>query len=82
LATNRQGEQKGRADIPSDGGHSHGGRTAGFATYVPGEINYDRGGGHQDQFEIQLKISPDGTHNHGGETRPPYFGLIKLIRIK
>ncbi len=49
---------------------------------IPGEINYDRGPGHQDQYEIQLKISPQPDHNHGGENRPPYFGLIKLIRIK
>ncbi len=78
----RLGEKGGRADIPSDGQHAHGGVTGGFGGYVKGEINYDRGPGHVDQYEIQLKISPDGAHNHGGENHPPYFGLIKLIRIK
>jgi hypothetical protein len=78
----RLGEKGGRTDIPADGAHAHGGVTAGFGGYQPGEINYDRGPGKQDQFEMRFKIASDGTHAHGGENRPPYYGLIKLIRIK
>ena len=68
--------------IPSDGGHDHGGVTAGFGNYQWGQINYDRGPGRNDQFEINLKIAQVAAHNHGGENRPPYYGLVKLIRIK
>jgi hypothetical protein len=75
-------ETGGVKGIPMDGGHNHGGVTAGFAGYQTGEINYDRQRGHVDQFEIALKIAPADAHNHGGENRPPYYGLIKLIRLK
>ncbi len=82
VTAGRLGEKGGRADIPPDGAHDHGGVTAGFGGYQPGEINYDRGPGRQDQFEMKFKIAGVGNHAHGGENRPPYFGLIKLIRVK
>lgn len=75
----RQGETGGSAQIPAAGGHAHG---INFNGYAGGEINYDRGRGHVDQFQMQYAAAPAGSHDHSGENRPPFFGLIKLIRVK
>jgi hypothetical protein len=75
----RQGETGGNAQIPPGGGHGHGIHFSGYAT---GEINYGRGPGRQDQFQMQYAADPVGNHDHGGENRPPFFGLIKLIRVR
>src|SRR5262245_58994811 len=49
----------GSNDLSNDGSHSHAGATAGFAGYQQGEINFDRGPGHQDAFMPRYGISGD-----------------------
>ncbi|WP_428328739.1 hypothetical protein [Mucilaginibacter sp.] len=71
----------GNNTIPDQGQHSHGGATNKFGGYQPGEINYDRGPGRQDQFMMRLGIDSDGNHNHGGENRPLFCGVYFIIRI-
>jgi hypothetical protein len=78
----RIGETAGRANIPKAGTHSHGGRTSGFAGYMPGEVNYDVRRGHPSEYHIESVIGPDGEHDHGGENRPPYVGVLKIMRIR
>lgn len=73
------GQQGGRADIPSDGAHAH---TISFGGYGWGEINYGRGPGHRDEYQMQYAASNAGAHNHGGDNRPPFTGVLKIMRIR
>jgi hypothetical protein len=74
------GVEGGRADIPSDGDHDHQGRTdgAGKAQSQAGQAQFGDG----DNFNHVHGIFSDGTHNHGGENRPPFVGVLKIMRIK
>jgi hypothetical protein len=65
--------------LASDGGHAH---SCSFVGYAAGEINYQRGPGHGDPFQMQYGASPVGAHNHGGDRRPRYCGVYFMLRIK
>lgn len=76
----RNGETGGRADISNDGSHNHGGH-AGRLRYLQGEVNWAVIKGEQHEYSHRHDIRDDGEHNHGGENRPPYLGLVKLMKI-
>jgi hypothetical protein len=66
----------GRNDVPSDGEHSHGGRTGG----AEGDwIAYDDPGENDDRKSTRQHTH--GTHNHQGENRPRFIGVYFIIRI-
>ena len=88
VTTGRLGETGGRADIPTDGAHSHGEKTAQPRSGEGGKKDAFKSGGDRgccpqvtglDHFHA---IASDGARNHGGESRTPYYGLINLICIK
>lgn len=65
------------SEVSKTGGsnsHSHGGSTGGLAGYSPGEINYQRGPGRQDQFQMRMGISSDNNI-------PPYYKVIYIIKL-
>ncbi|MGA9769560.1 MAG: hypothetical protein WBV94_11000 [Blastocatellia bacterium] len=87
---NRLGESGGRPDIPIGGDHTHNGRTAtprnsnasdphGFDTdEAPGRPPEVTGIDHTHTFST----SNNGSHSHGGDNRPPFIGVLKIMRIK
>ena len=82
VSRERQGELGGRPDIPQDGQHSHGGSTTAIKNFLRGPINFGTTQGVEGDFSHDHGIRPEGAHNHGGENRPPYFGLVKLLRVR
>lgn len=83
VTATRVGETGGRADIPVAGNHDHGGKTSQATDNVPatGDGAYQMRNG-PDLHKFRHDITADGKHDHGGENRPPYFGLIKLMRVR
>ncbi|EGQ8038250.1 hypothetical protein G5Y08_004591 [Vibrio parahaemolyticus] len=75
------GNVGGTNSIAMDGEHSHGGRTNGFAGYIPGEINWDTRRGYQNPYQIKHAIRPDGSHNHGGDNRPAFYSVVYIIKM-
>lgn len=78
-ASSQVGQKGGNNNIPTDGNHNHSIRMTGYA---PGEINYNRGPGRFDQYQMQYGSADAGNHSHGGENRPRYIGVYFIIRIK
>jgi hypothetical protein len=74
------GRVGGRADIPSEGAHNHGGLATDL-TYRAGEINWPYGPAKRDPHSHGHSIGTDGGHAHGGENRPPFFTVVKLIKV-
>ncbi len=75
---NKTQQKGGRADIPGQGNHSHGGATT---SVNANRITYDRGGDNNGVwFNHSHGIRGDGSHDHGGENRPPFFTVIYIIK--
>jgi hypothetical protein len=79
LTTNGAGSPGGSNILPPAGQHSHGG-TATNLLYRQGEINWERGQGHLDEFSHHHAISTDGGHDHGGDNRPAFYTVLFLCR--
>ena len=73
------GQGAGSNTLPSGGNHTH---TIRFNGYAPGEINYNRNQGHQDQFQMQYAAAQAGAHDHGGDNRPAYMPVHFICRIR
>jgi hypothetical protein len=69
----------GRNDIPGSGVHGH---SVSFSGYGKGEINYARGQGHQDDYQMRYSAGGDGDHNHQGDNRPQFLTVHYIVRVK
>gem|GEM_PF-6120729 len=75
------GEAGGRADIPTDGNHSHSG-TSGYSN-VGGATpaGFMKSGSNCRYHTHSFSTSQAGNHNHGGDNRPPFFVINYIIKI-
>jgi hypothetical protein len=75
------GTTGGRADIPSDGQHSHSGRTNGMDDLGPRHPHgHARDSGSNQNHSHAFGTSTVSAHNHGGSNMPPYVALTLCER--
>lgn len=65
--------------LASDGEHTH---SVAFNGYAAGEINYARGSGRNDPFQMQYRTAGAGAHTHGGDKRPAHLPVHFICKIR
>ena len=76
---NESKQTGGRADIPDDGEHNHGGLTGSVHS---NRITYDRGGDNNGVwFEHAHAIPGEESHDHGGTNLPPYYTVMYIMKV-
>ena len=77
------GSTGGTNAIAVDGNHSHGGEAGDRVTQKTGSPRYlDTKGNKGFKHSHNLTIRANGRHNHGGDSRPNYYGVRFIIRVR